>query len=169
MGDWKPFPLPDGSYAEMRGPCVAWAGRINKGGYGQLWWRGKQWTAHRMMYALSTGKDPGVMHVCHKCDNRACVNPTHLFLGTNKDNTRDRDRKGRHVPLRGEQNGQARLTLEQVEAIIADPRTGAKIGRDYGVSGPTVQAIKAGRIWAHADRSNVAKNPVGFNGMNAHV
>ncbi len=168
MGNWRDFPLPDGSYADMRGPCVEWQGRINKGGYGQLYWRGKQWTAHRMIYALSTGKHPGVMHVCHKCDNRACVNPTHLFLGTNADNVRDRNSKGRQAALCGEMNGFAKLNISQVEQIIADPRAASKIAPEYGISLPAVQAIKSGRNWAHADRSKVKRNPVGYNGVQAN-
>jgi hypothetical protein len=64
-------------------------------GYARLRFKGKKMLAHRLAYLLATGKDPGELQVCHKCDNPGCVNPEHLFLGTGKDNVKDCITKGR--------------------------------------------------------------------------
>lgn len=74
--------------------CWEWSGARSVSGYGQMYASGKMWMAHRISIVLA-GYEPGILYVCHHCDNPSCVNPSHLFLGTCLDNTIDRVSKGR--------------------------------------------------------------------------
>ena len=78
--------------------CWEWKSASVRGGYGQISVNGKRAIASRMSWELHNGKIPNGMFVCHHCDNPPCVNPGHLFLGTNFDNALDRTQKGRQPP-----------------------------------------------------------------------
>jgi hypothetical protein len=108
--------------------------------------------AHRLQWMRLNGKPAEGMDICHRCDNRGCINPAHLFEGTPRDNIRDMISKGRDVRLRGEDHSHTTLTTAQVIAIRADPRKGPAIAADYGVSTTTIRNIKRGATWGHVGK-----------------
>lgn len=75
--------------------CWLWQGALDISGYGRFWCHGNDFKSHRFAWILARGEIPDGMCVLHRCDNPQCVNPDHLFLGTNADNTRDMLEKGR--------------------------------------------------------------------------
>lgn len=80
--------------------CWEWNGARSKGGYGNLGFRGATYAAHRVAYEIHFGSIPDGLCVLHRCDNRCCANPYHLFLGTQQDNVDDMMAKGRRQPAR---------------------------------------------------------------------
>jgi len=107
--------------------------------------------AHRLIYEINNGPIPKGLCVLHKCDNRICVNPRHLFLGTNADNNADRDAKGRQVSLKGSACKWAKLNEANVRVIIRllgfKTMTQDEIGSVFGVSGKAIGNISVGRAW----------------------
>lgn len=99
--------------------CWIWKGCRDRYGYGKIGIRRKVFKAHRISYFLFKQSDPGSLQVCHECDNRQCVNPDHLFLGTNADNVADRIKKGRPT-------GFQKLSIEDKKNIVALREKGLK-------------------------------------------
>lgn len=129
--------------------CWEWQAAKDKDGYGCLQVAGEKVRAHRLSWELHYEAIPRGMVVCHACDNPACVNPEHLFLGTVADNNADKVSKGRHS--RGEAHGMAKLSSDQVAAIRTMHGVIHKdIARLYGVSKSLIGAIRAGEAWACA-------------------
>lgn len=120
-----------------------------RGGYGRLMVNGRMKAAHRAAWEATHGPISAGVFVCHRCDRPACVNVEHLFLGTPLDNMRDMIAKGRDRkdPRRGEQNGRAKITREQVSAIRADKRGCDPVAADYGISRAQVKRIRSGKAW----------------------
>lgn len=132
--------------------CWLWTGAVQpETGYGALNRVGGVVGAHRLSWELHRGPIPYGLHVLHKCDIRSCVNPDHLFLGTNKDNIDDMKRKGRdrHRGPQGEAHPRAKLTVTDVLAIRADKRGPTEIARELSVSTATIEAIRSRRNWRH--------------------
>lgn len=104
-------------------------------------------TAHRYFYEKFVGNIPKGLHVLHKCDNPACCNPKHLFLGTNQDNVTDKVNKGRQPVHIGVKNPKCKLTVEQVIKIFYDTRLQRIIADEYSISESTIRDIKKYRTW----------------------
>ena len=97
--------------------CWPWHSYLNRMGYGHFWSDGRNQLAHRLMWEFENGSIPDRLCVLHTCDNRVCVNPNHLFLGTQRDNIQDKHTKGRAADQCGEHNNSAKLTADQVRQI----------------------------------------------------
>jgi hypothetical protein len=95
--------------------CIVLRNKPEKNGYVKIMVDGNRYLAHRYYWSLKNGEIPERYYICHKCDNPACINTDHLFLGTPLDNHNDMKRKGRGIP--GELNGRAKLTQYQVDEI----------------------------------------------------
>lgn len=133
--------------------CWVHLNRPTGDGYPQLKVDHKPWSVHRLAWTLSYGPIPQGMRVCHHCDNPPCCNPDHLFLGTDGDNARDRNAKGRHRRVFGELNSRAKLTAAGVLAIrreYAPPAINQRtLARQYSVSRRTIADVLGRRTWQH--------------------
>ncbi len=148
---------------DKRGPddCWNWKASILKSGYGNMNLRmpdGKYrtHTSHRLSWELHNGQIPDGLWVLHKCDNRACVNPAHLFLGTQQDNIADCVAKRRHfVPKArtGENNERSLLDGDQVARILsAAGKVGHKeLAAEFGVAKSTIAAVISRKTWKHIE------------------
>lgn len=133
--------------------CWVWTACNNR--YGKLWFRGKPYNAHRASWEMHFGEIPEGMCVLHKCDNTLCVNPEHLFLGTQLDNVRDMWTKGRsgikgQPP--GEKHALSKLKESDVVQIKRKIKNGEKINilsNEYGVSVSQIHRIASGKRWSH--------------------
>jgi hypothetical protein len=127
--------------------CWVWLANTSKDGYGKFKIKDKTIRAHRASYELFVC-DPGKAQVLHRCDNRLCVNPKHLFLGTHQDNMDDMVSKKRQARL--DTHGRALLTKEDVRAIHLLNRQGIsydKLAKKYSVHKSTVALIVQGKHW----------------------
>lgn len=135
-----------------KGPdeCWPWTGAKRQNGYGHKGWRGKQYLAHRWMYERRVGPIPEGMVVCHACDNKWCVNPAHLFVGTQKDNVRDMYAKNRQADRKGEKCGTSKLTEKEVlEIRAASDAKNVALAKQYGVSASLISQIRNRKTWTH--------------------
>lgn len=136
-------------YVGKTAGCWEWTGHRERSGYGRLFVSGAPERAHRISFRLHKGIVPDGMCVCHTCDNRSCVNPVHLFLGTRADNNADMRLKGRARGKKGEKHHLAKLTADQVRAIRNLPQSNVAIAKQFGVSRLAVWEIRTRRTWSH--------------------
>lgn len=156
MRGWsrRPRPLSERFWEKVdvraHGECWPWLASTKQGGYGKIADEdGRIQLAHRVAYRLVVGDIPSGRVVCHRCDNPGCVNPHHLFLGTQADNLRDMRIKRRDNPPRGSRHPKTKLDEALVARVRADARSHRRIARDYGIGKSTVGMIKAGATWTH--------------------
>jgi hypothetical protein len=134
--------------------CWAWKNRLDKAGYGRLG-KGHKYLAHRISWIIHNGPIPEGLFICHHCDNPACTNPRHLFLGTPKDNSVDCSNKNRKHPSFGVSHYNVKLNEHQVKEIIAlikSKISQRNIALQFGVSPSTIQNIADGKTWKHVRR-----------------
>jgi hypothetical protein len=146
------------SYVEEEGPldtkCWMWTGALDRDGYGKTRFHESEWTgrkAHREAYRTLKGDVPDELEVQHLCNNRACINPDHLVIGTNqqnKDYMVECDRS-----LYGERNTSAKLTEDQVKEVhrllAQGDLTQSEIGELFGMAQQTISQINRGARWSH--------------------
>jgi hypothetical protein len=127
--------------------CWEWKGVLKKDGYGKI---GTKDTAHRRSYEYTYGIIPKGMCVCHSCDNRKCVNPSHLFLGSLKDNMRDMVKKGRNAT--GSKIGTSKLTEEmvlEIRKMRIEGKEYQELCDNFGVCWETIAVICRNKQWKH--------------------
>lgn len=143
--------------------CWEWQASRTKVGYGKFTTRHQYWEgAHRIAWMLTVGPIPDGLSVLHRCDNPPCVNPGHLFLGTQTDNMADMNKKGRVAKgdrhksrtkpesvARGEAVWMAKLTEDDVRAIRASAEIGRVLAARYGVQREAIDKIKRRERWKH--------------------
>jgi hypothetical protein len=127
--------------------CWPWKQAPKANGYGRLHWERKSHLVHRLAWKLLKGPIPDGLLVLHKCDNRICCNPRHLFLGTYIANVADRDAKGRQA--RGERGGTAKLTRQQIREIRASRTRQIDIAEAFNITQAHVSTIKRRKAWRH--------------------
>lgn len=161
---------------EPNSGCWLWTASIGSTGYGQINVSGSPMKAHRAAWLLFRGEVQEGLCVLHRCDNRLCVNPDHLYCGTHKDNSRDLMERGnpycwnlrqhftpsvqaritarlrariQNMAARGVAHHNAKLTIEQVAAIRDAKGTHAELASQYGVARSTITRIKGGKRWSN--------------------
>lgn len=141
--------------------CWLWKGGVRRGkcsGYGNFHIGRSAFTAHRVAWVMEYGPIPvgdgyhGTC-VCHRCDNRLCVNPAHLFLGSHEDNIRDMMEKGRGLKAHGESHSSAKLKDEDVIEMRRLFKTGkfkrATLAKMFGIDWSAAHFVVTGKTWKH--------------------
>lgn len=151
------------SHVQITEDCWLWIGARGVEGYGVIRIDGRSQRAHRIVWQLTFGSIPAGMDVCHHCDIRACVRPSHLFLGTRADNTRDRHQKGRDAHgdahgththpesfPRGEKHVRAKLTevdVRSIRQLSIEGMTQVRLAQKFGMSRRSIRSVLDRRNW----------------------
>lgn len=145
--------LPESSFwnrVNKTDSCWLWTGSKTRQGYGMILRNGRINKCHRFSWELSNGAIPQGLCLLHRCDTPACVNPDHLFLGTNLDNVTDMILKGRARHARGDTHGRSKLREDYIPAIRCMAHEGwpqKSIARQFGVSVHTLKDLLHGKTW----------------------
>ena len=133
--------------------CWNWTASCDGKGYGQFSLNGKNHRAHRIAWEFCEGKIPDKLFVCHKCDNKKCVNPDHLFLGTALSNVQDMDKKGRRISVIRveERHSMAKLTnfkVKVIKILLRDSKMKQNaIAKYFQVTPDAINHIKKDKLW----------------------
>lgn len=139
--------------------CWEWLAGTYTNGYGQFRFGKKKVKAHRFSYELEFGKIPNNLNVLHKCDNKLCVNPHHLFLGTHQDNMKDKVNKNRQSKAQGIKNGMAKLTENVIIEIRKKYKSGLstqrQLAKEYNISFKQIHNIVRYKRWKHLHEDEI--------------
>ncbi|CAN7358634.1 HNH endonuclease signature motif containing protein [Paenibacillus sp. LjRoot56] len=142
---------------DSTGDCWLWTGGFYTTGYGSYFHDGKKLKAHRYAWSFFNGPITDGLFVCHRCDVRNCVNPEHLFLGTQKDNIKDMYAKNRGNKPSGENHFKAKLDWEKVKEIrdsykwFSCDNSSFALGKKYGVAPNHIMQIVNNKAWKVVD------------------
>jgi len=129
--------------------CWEWSGALYKNGYGMAYFRrGKRKTflAHRISWQISNNTSiPDGMLICHTCDNRKCVNPSHLYVGTSKDNNTDTIKRSRGNRITGDRCSWSKIAESDIHEILQSTEKQSVLASRYGVHQSTISQIKSGK------------------------
>lgn len=132
--------------------CWIWMKSLNHQGYGKTCFgRGATLSAHRVSYEEKYGKIPNGLMALHSCDVRSCVNPDHVFLGTQQDNMTDKVNKKRQA--NGEKHGRSKLTKEQAFEAKFGTEKAASLSKRFGCSATIIRQIRNGYYWKHLEKT----------------
>lgn len=165
------------SRVEKTDGCWNWTGPFARG-YGKFCENDKMHSAHRWLFIRMNGPIGKTVEICHKCNNRKCVRPDHVYAGTRSDNMRDCARAGnmwvqknpmlairgllKTPAVKGEKHGQAKLTESQALEVISLKGTGltrAAVGARFGLDADSIGDIWRGKNWRHLPRPDGALPP----------
>ncbi len=153
MGGYGPQPIPvkhriRGSVKLNDAGCWILKRSLNGGGYPRIWDGYRVRVAHRVSYEVFIGAIPNGLYVLHKCDNKRCVNPKHLFTGTQSDNMKDSSKKGRISY--GDSHHTSKLNAIKVRQIRGGRAFGFSnysLAKHHGVHESTIRDVISGRTW----------------------
>lgn len=137
---------------DTSGRCWNWKAHKCRDGYGHFSIGKVKTHAHRFAYFLAHGGVPEGLYVCHHCDNPGCVKPSHLFLGTQKDNQQDSIAKGRNRPPKGERQGRSKLTendVYEIRRLYPLGVTQVLLAKMWGISQQHVSNVIHRQRWSH--------------------
>lgn len=137
--------------------CINWPGTIEQRGYGVITFREngklKKLKAHRFVWALFNTPIPDGMYVLHSCDNKKCVNPAHLHLGTHVDNMRELKerglKKGKHLGTESPNHKLTEAEVQTIKSCLMAGQTQVALAIRFGVTQACIASIQRGRTWAH--------------------
>jgi hypothetical protein len=149
---WKTMTKAITYVIDRKGCHVCRSHKPGKEGYPMASRRNKTIRLHRFVYEKYNGPIPEDICVCHSCDNKLCINPKHLHLGTRTDNMNEaweRNRCKSHPQPRGELSTSSKLSEKDVRSILKSSLSNTELGRKFGVTRQAIYLIKRGRNWAH--------------------